>query len=308
MNFSNWRPCGTGLMRTGVGDEMRDVAYGSGLALPTRAAIATMHGKERALAPHFLAIGIELVLPSSLDTDRFGTFTRDRPRAGTMLETARAKAQAAMLETGLHAALASEGAYGPHPTIPLLAVGREMLLFIDAAQGFEVVEMMIDERPSFGHCSTASVAEVEAFLNEIGFPEQGVIVAPVGRLNEPVAKGIRALRDLEPAICKAIELSPRGKAHVETDMRALMNPRRMEFIGEVGRQMMARLSTRCPDCDFPGWGKVRSDYGLPCSLCGCPTSLPRHDVFGCVSCGVEERHERSPGALADPTYCSLCNP
>lgn len=280
----------------------------SDFVLPRRMAMATIHGKERALSASFAAIGIDLVLPSALDTDQFGTFTRDRPRSGTMLEAARAKAQAAMQETGLQAALASEGAYGPHPTIPLLAVGRELLLYVDAAQGFEIAEIRIDERPTFGHCPAVSVGDADAFLERIDFPEQGLVVAPVGRLNAPVAKGIRTVADLEIAIGTAVGLSPTGRAHIETDMRAFMNPRRMVVIGEVGRQMTARLSTPCTHCRHPGWGKVRTEYGLPCSLCGCPTSLPRHDVFGCVSCGVEERHEQAPGAVADPTYCALCNP
>lgn len=287
---------------------MKNKVPGSMIALPLRVAMATMHGKERVLQPSFAAIDIELVIPGDFDTDQFGTFTRDRPRPGTMLEAARAKAEAAMRQTGLTAALASEGAYGPHPTLPFLAAGRELLLFIDAAQGFEIVEMTIDEQPTFGHCPAASIDEAENFLGRIGFPEQGVIVAPVVRLNEPVAKGIRSLHDLEAAILTASNLSPQAKAHIETDMRAFMNPRRMETIGELGRQMTMRLSTACPNCRHPGWGKIRTDYGLPCSLCGSPTSLPRHDVFGCVSCEMEERLERSPGAVADPTYCPLCNP
>ncbi len=91
-------------------------------------------------------------------------------------------------------------------------------------------------------------------------------------------------------------------------MRAFMNPRRMEVIGALGAQLTARLSAACPHCRHPGWGKVRTDFGLPCSLCGSPTSLPRRDVYGCVSCDQEEYRDRSPGSLADPAYCPLCNP
>lgn len=287
---------------------MKGKANASGIVLPPRVAMATMHGKERVLKPALAAIGIELVMPANLDTDLFGTFTRDRPRAGTMLEAARAKAKAAMQDTGLQVALASEGAYGPHPSIPFLAAGRELLLFIDAAQGFEITEMTMDEQPNFGHCPAGSVVEAEPFLDRIGFPEQAVIVAPMGRLNEPVAKGIQSRSDLEAAILIASGLSPQGKAHIETDMRACVNPRRMEVIGELGRQLTARLSTACPNCRHPGWGKIRTDYGLPCSLCGSPTSLPRHDVFGCIGCEAEERFERTPGSRADPAYCPLCNP
>lgn len=278
------------------------------MELPRRVAMATMHGKEQVLKPHLAAIGIELILPSGLDTDQFGTFTRDRPRAGSMLEAARAKAQAAMQETGLQAAIASEGAYGPHPTIPFLAAGRELILFVDRERAYEIAEMAIDDRPTFGHCQAASIADARPFLERIAYPGQGVIVAPVDQLAEPVAKGIRDDLELVAAISAAVRLSAQGMAHIETDMRAFMNPRRMEVIGALGAQLASRLATPCPTCHHLGWGKVRTEYGLPCSLCGSPTSLPRRDVYGCVSCDAEEKQELSQGALADPTYCPLCNP
>lgn len=287
---------------------MKHQGAGSSIVLPQRVAMATMHGKEQVLRPPFAAIGIELVLPHGLDTDQFGTFTRDRPRAGTMLDAARAKAEAAIEATGLQAALVSEGSYGPHPTVPFLAAGREMLLFVDRQLGFEIVEMMIDEEPVFAHSQASSLVEAAGFLERIGFPAQGVIVAPAGRLNEPVAKGILAESDLEAAISAAVERSAERKAHIETDMRAFMNPRRMEVIGRLGGQLAVRLSTPCPHCRHPGWGQVRTERGLPCSLCGSPTSLPRNDVFACVSCDGEEKRERAPGSQADPAYCPLCNP
>lgn len=287
---------------------MKDVKTSSGMELPRRVAMATMHGKEQVLKPSMAAIGVELVVPMSLDTDQFGTFTRDRPRAGSMLEAGRAKAQAAMQETGLPAAIASEGAYGPHPTIPFLAAGRELILFVDREQGYEIAEMAIDDRPTFGHCQAASIADARAFLERIAYPGQGVIVAPVGRLAEPVAKGIQDDQELDAAISAAVRLSAQGMAHIETDMPAFMNPRRMEVIGALGAQLASRLATPCATCCHPGWGKVRTKYGLPCSLCGSPTALPRRDVYGCVSCDAEEKQELSQGALADPTYCPLCNP
>jgi hypothetical protein len=287
---------------------MEDETASSGIMLPSRVAMATMHGKEQVLQSPFADIGMQLVTPSSFDTDQFGTFTRDRPRAGTMRDAARAKAEAAMQATGLQAALASEGAYGPHPSVAFLAAGRELLLFIDRQQGIEIAETTIDERPSFDHSQASSLEEVEAFLARIGFPRQGIIVAPTGRLNEPVAKGIRSQQALRAAISAAVERSDEGKAHIETDMRAFMNPRRMEVIGRLGTLLARRLATPCPNCRQPGWGRVRTERGLPCSLCGSPTSLPRHDIHGCLSCGREERHELSAGALADPTHCPLCNP
>lgn len=79
------------------------------MTLPTRAALGTMHGKEAALAPPLSVLGITLIRPE-IDTDRFGTFTAEMPRSGTMADAARAKAKAAIAATGLSVGLASEGA------------------------------------------------------------------------------------------------------------------------------------------------------------------------------------------------------
>ena len=61
------------------------------------AVLATMHRKEQAIAPVLEeALGLQVEVPPGLDTDRFGTFTREVPRPGTQLATARLKAQAAL--------------------------------------------------------------------------------------------------------------------------------------------------------------------------------------------------------------------
>ena len=42
--------------------------------LPSRVALGTMHGKAVVIAPPLSALGIGVVVPEGLDTDRFGTF------------------------------------------------------------------------------------------------------------------------------------------------------------------------------------------------------------------------------------------
>lgn len=101
----------------------------------TLAVIATMHGKEpviaEALAPLALAYAAP---PAGFDTDRFGTFTRDVARAGGQLDAARAKANAALAANPqARVAIASEGAFGPHPELPLLPGGHELVLLLDRA-------------------------------------------------------------------------------------------------------------------------------------------------------------------------------
>jgi len=49
-----------------------------------------MHGKAAAIVPPLVRHGISLMVPEGLDTDRFGTFTADVLRKGTMGNAARA--------------------------------------------------------------------------------------------------------------------------------------------------------------------------------------------------------------------------
>jgi len=77
-----------------------------------RAAIATMHGKERAVGPKLKQwFNIDLETAEDVDTDALGTFTGEIPRLGQMLDSARAKALMAIEKTGASIGLGSEGAY-----------------------------------------------------------------------------------------------------------------------------------------------------------------------------------------------------
>ena len=66
-----------------------------------RATLVTLHHKDRVLAPLLeAALGVALETLRDVDTDALGTFTRDVPRHGTQLETARRKAQLAIERRG----------------------------------------------------------------------------------------------------------------------------------------------------------------------------------------------------------------
>ena len=87
---------------------------------PIRGVLATMHGKERVIAPLVQrALGVHLEVPNGFDTDRFGTFSREVPRKHSAIETARAKIIAALEQIPCaRVGLASEGSFGPHPQVP----------------------------------------------------------------------------------------------------------------------------------------------------------------------------------------------
>ncbi len=99
-------------------------------------ALATIHAKERAVEKPLrqrLAMAVNLV--SSINTDSFGTFTGEIPRAGSMADAARRKALAAITATGLPYGIGSEGSFGPHPAIPFLPSSTELLAFVDRHRG-----------------------------------------------------------------------------------------------------------------------------------------------------------------------------
>ena len=270
--------------------------------LPDRVALGTMHGKERAIAPPLAELGIRIER-AVIDTDRFGTFSGDVLRSGNMLEAARAKARAAAEATGLSVALASEGAYGPHPYIPFLPLGRELLLWLDTRTGREIVEVLTDDQPCYDQQRIDDAALVCGFVSRIGFPTTAAIVQ-TSSAAPPIAKGIIDREALDAAVAAA--LAATGSALVQTDMRAHMNPRRMKVIGDLARRLAGRLSTLCPACAAAGFGFLRSLPGLKCCDCGTETGLIAADVHGCTACGHTDSHPRV--AKADPANCPFCNP
>lgn len=272
------------------------------MTLPPRVALGTMHGKEAVIAPPLAALGVT-VERADLDTDRFGTFAGDVPRAGTMLDAARLKARAAMAATGLPVGLASEGAYGPHPWLPFVPLGQELLLWLDSRTGQEVVETLTDQQPVYDQTTLRSVEEAGAFLSRIGFPETAVIVQPAAGIG-PVAKGLQDRQEVFSAVAAALRVTE--SALIQTDMRAHVNPRRMAVIGDLAQRLATRLATPCPACSAPGFGRLRGEPGLPCGDCGTETALIAADILGCSLCGQEERLPRT--GLADPANCPICNP
>jgi len=97
-----------------------------------QAVLATMHGKEAAVQPPFRdCLGLSVWTPPGLDTDALGTFTGETRRLGTITKTALVKARLGMAAASASIAIASEGSYGPHPHMPFVAVGIEIMVLVD---------------------------------------------------------------------------------------------------------------------------------------------------------------------------------
>lgn len=266
-----------------------------------RAALATRHGKEQVIAPAFAAVtGLAVTVPAGIDTDALGTFTGETPRAGSMLQAARAKARLGMAASGLPIGLASEGSFGPHPVLPFLAMGRELLIVIDDERGIEVVEEAASERTNFAALEIAPGADVEGFLARAGFPGHALVL----RSDERLVKGIATRDELGGLLSRCT-----GPLRLETDMRAHVNPTRMAGIGRLALRLAQRLATPCPVCAAPGFGTVRRETGLPCSACAAPTPLVSRLVCRCPLCGHETASPRNDGRqAATPAECPECNP
>lgn len=276
-----------------------------------KAVLATKHGKEQAVAPPLMAsIGLEVCTPPDLDTDLLGTFSGEIVRQGTAEEVAFRKARLGMAATGLPLGLANEGSFGPHPQLGVVAGDHELLVFVDDELGLEIREGLLTTETNFAHQEASAADQLSDFLARVRFPSHGVIVRPNSGL-EPglVFKGITVLPALDRAVDRCARASADGLAHVETDMRANMNPTRHAIIGQLAGRLARRLATRCAHCGSPGWGVVGVVRGLPCEWCGAETDWVRQEIFGCPRCQVREYRPRSDGRdRADPGNCPECNP
>jgi len=263
--------------------------------------MATRHRKERAVAPAFASgLGLVLAAPEDLDTDRLGTFTGEIPRTGNMRETARRKAMMGLEATGLSIAVASEGSFGSHPSMPFLPLGREVLIFVDTENGIEVVEEQVSERTNFAAIHMTDGAELDGFLLRAGFPRHAIVL----RGGDRIVRGITSRGHLDRLLQET-----GGPLHLETDMRAHMNPTRMGEIARLAERLARRIATPCPACEAPGFGLTGSERGLPCECCGSETSLVRALLSSCACCGHMVRDPRADRRVAaSPSECPECNP
>lgn len=270
-------------------------------------AIATMHEKERIIAPLLEdALGVHTMVPESFNTDQFGTFTREIKRAGDQRAAARAKAEAALQITDGQVAVASEGAFGPHPSLPFAQVGNELVLFLDTARKLEVVGIAPFHRTNLAHATIRTLDELHAFAAQVGFPEHGVIVRR-SESGGPIYKECRTLPELEAAASRLLRPFWRRRIFVETDMRAHRNPTRQAGIKAATEALIENLLRTCPLCGSPGFSPTVPVTGATCEQCQRPTEVPYADRYACHACGHEAQLPR-PVTTTSPANCAFCNP
>jgi hypothetical protein len=283
------------------------------------AVLATMHGKEAVIAPRLEQhLGIQVLVPTDFDTDRFGTFTRDIDRPGDQRTAARLKAQAALALTGETLAIASEGTFAPHPAFPAIPCNREIVLLLDSKNQLELVGQTFSTETNYSHKQISSPAEAQAFAAKVGFPTHGLVVIAHADLFElpargrtpiesaQIIKGIVTEAQLQDALDWAFAQAP--IVHLETDMRAHYNPTRMKAIAQATENLIEIILQACPQCGCPGFQMSEQKPGLRCGLCGSPTDLIQAVVYQCQKCECRQETRFPNGESADPTYCPYCNP
>ncbi len=277
------------------------------------AVFATMHGKESVVRPIFeRSLGISVVVPEGLNTDIFGTFSRDIERQGSPLETARTKILKALEITGETIGVASEGSFGPHPMIPFVPGDEELIVLLDTQNNIEVVGRAVSTKTNFASRVVETLDEALAFATKVGFPDHGLIMMTsddVEVLSEQIVKGIVTQQQLEAAFEKVQAWAPDGKVRIETDMRAMYNPSRMQVIEQACLDLVKNLAHSCPNCQIPGMALETRVPGLLCSLCGLPTDHTLKHRFRCGHCDfVEEILYPEGQSECDPGFCKYCNP
>ncbi|MBD3814135.1 MAG: hypothetical protein IE917_18300 [Betaproteobacteria bacterium] len=269
------------------------------------AVIVTMHGKESVIEAGLAGLGLRFLPPPLIDTDGFGTFSGEIPRAGSQRDALLAKAGAGLdAVADADFALASEGAFGPHPAYGFVPGGREQVVLLDRSSGQHVIGEDLTLDTNFASREARSMAEAQVFAERIGFPDHGLLLAPPGG-EGPFAKDIGDVARLDAAVTAL--LAEHGSVHLRTDMRAHRNPTRRRSIARAVADLALRLDQRCPDCSFPGWrGIFRA--GRRCGWCGTETLDSADRLYRCARCGFEQVEAIDPGRMADPVHCPSCNP
>jgi hypothetical protein len=245
------------------------------------------------------------------NTDQLGTFSGEVERLDDAINTCRRKALMGLEQSGLRLGLASEASFGPHPAVPMLAAGQELLLFVDLDRSMYVLEQRLELSNNYAHKLLLPGEDPSAWLQQVGFPSHGVIARPAEASPGLCRwhKDLSSYTALAGAIAACRRVDSRGQVWLEADMRAHRNPTRMRSIRRVGVALARRLCTPCPRCSAPGWGLLDTSSGLPCRSCGTATELTATEIWGCGACGHQlERSRRDGLSAADPGHCPWCNP
>ncbi len=270
--------------------------------------IATKHEKEKVIAPILeKELGVKCFIYPNLDTDRLGTFTGEVDRKDDPITTARNKCLMAMKLTNCDLAVASEGSFGPHPSLYFIPADFEFLLFIDKKNDLEIIVSELSSATNFNAREIKTKKELNEFSTNANFPSHGLIIRKSKYDLEGIIKGITNKEQLNNAFNNFIKNFE--TVYIETDMRAMYNPTRMNVIKHATHKLAEKINALCPVCKMPGFGITDSHSGLPCELCNYPTRGTLSHIYSCEKCKFTDSKQFPHGKhTEDPMYCDFCNP
>jgi hypothetical protein len=270
--------------------------------------IATMHQKEQVIAPILASkLGVNCIVDTTINTDLFGTFSGEKERLNSVLDTLRAKCKHALKATNAELAIASEGSFGSHPYSFFSSVNEEFLMFIDPKNKLEIVEKVLSLETNLNGAYVTSENELLEFALRCKFPSHGLIIKDHDKNYQFIQKGICSKKDLLKQYRKC--MITYGFVYVETDMRAMYNPTRMTIIQRATQKLVDKITTSCTVCGTPGFGIVDVVEGLPCEYCNAPTKSILYQIYQCSSCSHTKKMIYPSGNFfEDPMYSDTCNP
>jgi hypothetical protein len=272
-----------------------------------KAIFATKHAKEQVVKPIFSKeLNIIVDVPESYDTDLFGTFSGEVERKDSALKTCIAKARDAAKQLDYDLAIASEGSFGPHPTMYFVPANIEFICLVDLKNDIEIIESFMTEETNYKHFDFKKDESYEKYLTDVKFPSHALILRNL-MSDTVIEKAIDNREYLDALINKAFKSSV--KLRLETDMRAMYNPMRMKAIEKVTQKLVERIKTKCPSCEAPGYGLVKTEGKLLCEFCHLPTDIYKYVTHNCIKCDYQEKFPREDGLKeVSMQYCQYCNP
>jgi hypothetical protein len=271
-----------------------------------------MHEKDTVVVPVLQEVqGIKIQTASHLNTDSLGTFSGEIERQKDPLQTAVDKANLAIQVASADYALASEGSFGPHPSMFFIPADQEWLVLKDLKSDQYWAIHHISTNTNFDSIQPKNWDEVVGFLDKVQFPSHGIIAKVLDKVTSSIKL---IIKDID----KFSEIKDLFNTHqnqnedsiiLETDMRAHRNPTRMKVIAEAAEKLKLKLNSLCPSCYFPGFDVAEIEPGLPCAWCHTPTRLTFKSLYACQNCH-HSIWQTFPNGIteADPGCCDHCNP
>ena len=203
--------------------------------------------------------------------------------------------------------MGSEGTIGHHPGLPFMTSDFEVLALVDQELELELVVTHLSPNIHAQRLVVGEGFDFEVAVKSFDLPNHALIVLIETETTTKSIKGIKDQSELEAAIAKARQQSPK-QIILESDFRAMNSPSRQQNVAACAEKLAKRIASSCPECDYLGFGTVGYEFGLKCRDCGFSNEhLAQFEINGCIRCQHEQRVDLGKD-YAEPAECMQCNP